>query len=55
MPWTKTGATHYHAQLGLLNIDHTIKLLVVYLRSDLEPLEFLNDCYQSSAGMDRIV
>ena len=29
MSWTKTGATHYHAQLGLLDIDRGIKGLVV--------------------------
>ena len=51
----QTGATHYHQQLGLLNIDHAIKLLVVCNCWDLEPFDLLNGCYQSSAGMNRIV
>ncbi len=29
MPWPKTGATHYHAQLGLLDRGCAIKELVV--------------------------
>ena len=29
MPWNKTGATHYNAQLGLLDKDRIIKELVV--------------------------
>ena len=29
MPWLKTGATHYHAQLGLLDKGREIKELVV--------------------------
>ncbi len=29
MPWTETGATHYHAQLGLPDKGRTIKGLVV--------------------------
>ena len=30
MPWFKTGATYYQAQLGLLDKGHAIKELVVY-------------------------
>ena len=30
MPWFKTGATHYQAQLGLLDKGRAIKELVVY-------------------------
>ncbi len=30
MPWPKTGATHYHAQLSLLDSGLAIKDLVVY-------------------------
>ena len=30
MPWLKTGATHYHAQLGLIDKGRAIKELVVY-------------------------
>ena len=29
MPWPQTGATHYHAQLGLPDKDRAIKGLVV--------------------------
>ena len=29
MPWTKTGATYYNAQLGLLDKGRIIKELVV--------------------------
>ena len=30
MSWPKTGATHYHAQLGLSDKGHAIKELVVW-------------------------
>ena len=30
MPWPKTGATHYHTQLGLSDKGRAIKELVVY-------------------------
>ena len=30
MPWPKTGATQYHAQLGLPDKDRAIKVLVVF-------------------------
>ena len=50
MPWPKTGATQYHAQLGLPDKGRTIKGLVVCNNLDLEPLDLLNDlaldCYQ---------
>ena len=46
----KTGATHYHAQLGLPDKGRTIKELVVCNNWDLEPLDLLNGlalgCYQ---------
>ena len=29
MPWPKTGATHYHARLGLLDKGWAVKGLVV--------------------------
>ena len=41
MPWPKTGATQYHAQLGLPNKGREIKGLV-YNYWDLEPLDLLN-------------
>ena len=34
MHWLKTGATHYHAQLGLPNKDRAIKELGVTGRLD---------------------
>ena len=52
MPWSKTGATQYHAQLGLPDKGRAIKELVVWNSWDLEPLDLLNDlapgCYQPS-------
>ena len=42
MPWTQTGATQYHAQLGLLDKGCAIKGLVVCNNWDLEPLDLLN-------------
>ena len=48
----KTGATHYHAQLGLPDKGRVIKGLVVRNSLDLEPLDLLNGlalgCYQPS-------
>ncbi len=50
MPWHQTGATQYHAQLGLQDKDHA--MLVVYNSWDLEPWELINGlalvCYQPS-------
>ncbi len=47
-----TGATHYHAQLGLPDKGRAIKELVVCNIWDLEPLDQLNGlalgCYQPS-------
>ncbi len=47
----KTGATHYHAQLGLPDKDRAIKGLFVSNGLDLEPLNLLNglaqDYYQT--------
>ena len=34
MPWPKTGATQYHAQLGLPDKSRTIKELVFFNRWD---------------------
>ena len=52
MPWPKTGATQYHAQLGLPDKGRAIKGLVVSNNGDLEPLDLLNGlalgCYQPS-------
>ncbi len=42
MPWPKTGATQYHAQLGLPDKGRAIKGLVVVNSWDLEPLNLLN-------------
>ena len=52
MPWPKTDATQYNAQLGLPDKGCAIKGLVVCNSWDLEPLVLLNDlalgCYQPS-------
>ena len=52
MHWPKTGATQYHAQLGLPDKGRAIKGLVVCNSWDLEPLNLLNSlalvCYQMS-------
>ena len=52
MPWPQTGATQYHAQLGLPDKGRAIKELVVFNNWDLEPLVLLNGlalgCYQPS-------
>ena len=52
MPWLQTGATQYHAQLGLPDKGRAIKGLVVCNSWDLEPLDLLNGlalgCYQPS-------
>ena len=42
MPWPKTDATHYHAQLELEDKDCAFKGLDVYNSFDLEPLDLLN-------------
>jgi len=51
MPWPQTGATQYHAQLGLPDKGRAIKGLLVCNNWDLKPLDLLNglallDCYQ---------
>ena len=52
MLWPQTGATQYHAQLGLPDKGRAIKMLVVCNEWDLEPLDLLNGlalaCYQPS-------
>ncbi len=52
MPWPKTGATQYHAQLGLPDIGRAIKGLAVCIGWDLEPWDLLKGlalgCYQPS-------
>ncbi len=52
MPWPQTGATHYHAQLGIPDKSRAIKGLVVYFSWYLQPLDLLNSldlgCYQPS-------
>ncbi len=49
IPWPKTVATHYRAQLGLPVKGYAIKGLVVSNSWDLETLDLLNDlalcCY----------
>ncbi len=51
MPWPQTGATQYHAQLGLPDKGRAIKVLPN--NWDLEPLDLLNGmalgCYQPSS------
>ncbi len=42
MPWPQTGATQYHAQLGLPDKGRAIKGLRVCNNWDLEPLDLLN-------------
>ena len=52
MPWPKTGATQYHAQLGLPDKGRAIKGLVICNNRDIEPLDLQNGlalgCYQPS-------
>ena len=52
MNWPKTGATQYHAQLGLADKCRALKGLVVGNSWDLEPQDLLNGlalgCYQPS-------
>ena len=43
MPWSRTGATQYHGQLGLSNKCLATKWSVVYNSWDLGPLDLLND------------
>ncbi len=42
MYWPQTGATHYHAQLGLPDKGRVINGLVVCNSWDLEPQDLLN-------------
>ena len=51
MPWPQTGATQYHAQLGLLDKGRAIIGLVVCNNWDLEPLALLNGL---ALGINRI-
>ena len=59
MTWPQTGATQYHAQLGLPDKGRAIKGLVVYNNWDLQPLYLLNGlalcCYQPSPDVLLIV
>ena len=52
MTWPQTGATQYHAQLGLQEKGRAIDGLVVCNNCDLEPLDLLNSlalsCHQPS-------
>ena len=52
MPWPKTYATQYPAQLGVPDKGCAIKGLVVYYSWALQPLDLLNGlvlgCYQPS-------
>ncbi len=52
MPWSQTGATQYHAQLGLPDKGLVIKEFVVCNDWDLELLDLLNSlalgCYKTS-------
>ena len=53
MPWPKTGATQYHAQLELPAKGRAIKEFIVCNSWDLESLDLLNGlalgCYQPSS------
>ncbi len=42
MPWPQTGASHYHAQIGLPDKGRAIKGLVVWNSWDLDPWDLLN-------------
>ena len=42
LPWPETGATQYHAKLGLPDEGRTINGLVVCNGLNSEPLELLN-------------
>ncbi len=46
MPWPQTGATQYHAHLGLPDKGRAIKGLVVYNNWDLEPDGLALGCYR---------
>ncbi len=53
MPWPQTGATQYHAQLGLSDKGRQIKELIVCNNWDLETLALPNhgldlSCHQPS-------
>ncbi len=52
MSYPQTGATQYHAKLGIPDKGHAFKELVVCNNWDLEPLDMLNGmalgCYQPS-------
>ncbi len=52
MPWPQTGATQYHAQIGLPDEDRENKGFIVCNNRDLEPLELQNGlalgCYHPS-------
>ncbi len=48
MPWTKTGATQYHEQLGLPEKGRAIKGLVVCNSWDLETWDQAINCFQPS-------
>ncbi len=45
MPWPKTGATQYYAQLGLPGKGRAIKGLVVCNNWDLNPLDLRYQSY----------
>ena len=53
MPWPKTGASQYHAQLGLADKGRAIKGLVV--SNGLDPFDLPNcptlGCYLPSPGV----
>ncbi len=42
IPWPQTGATQYHAQLGLPDKGRAIERLVFCNNCDLNPLDLLN-------------
>ncbi len=59
MPQPETGATQYHAQLGLPDKGHAIKRLVVCNNWDREPFDLPNGlalgCYQPSPEVEGLV
>ncbi len=48
MSWPQTGATHYHAQLGIRDNDRAIKGFIMCNDWNLEPLDLALVCYQLS-------
>ena len=52
MPWSQTGVTQYHAQLGIPDKGRAIKGLIFCYNWNLEPLDLLNGL---ALGINRII